>query len=546
MKKPVFNLFLLLGCILIFIAGLCIVLILAPGVSFFDVSYVRATNSKYEMSYSVTEVDKYENIVVYGKSTPITVEFVQKQNAVVTFNQNFSGFSRSGEEGPQLFVTENNRTLSITVNEYEPFGYGREYHDNTGLHIEVPIYYSGNIGITANNSPINFCGLFGEINNISLTTQGKITFSDKLGFGNVEISTDNRDIVIGEDISINGNLLVVTNRADLSVANRVGGSFSFTSTYGIVNFAGSFGDATIETKYGEVFGYKDSCIIGGKAVITAGGKVNLTQVDGNANIHTNSGDVIIGKNDISPVGGSLMVTTNSGDINLHGSFYAEQVSVKTNSGDLYAYHVGTLVVTSKYGHIDVTSVDVAEIAGGSGRVKVDHVTVSIVATTKKGDIVLSYIDGLSIAEAKLETTNGKIFVYNPSTCTYNITTKKGDVFFYGNANSPSVVNITSKSGDVVATKISGRTIIKTNGKVNATVFSPSAKISIVGRDKNVTVDLLGEFEVFFDLSSKKKNIVAPGVTTKTNEYITTTPGTENKTIEIDTRWGQITVNRVEK
>lgn len=544
MKKPLFNLFLLLGCILIFVAGLCAVLILAPGVSFFDVSYVRASNSKYEMSYSISEIGKYDNIVIYGKSTPITVEFVQKQNANVKFNQNFSGFTRSGEEGPQLFVTEDKKTLNITVNEYEPFGYGRDYNNDSGLYIELPIYYSGNIDITANKSKISFCGLFGEINNIALTTKGNISFLDKLTFGDVDITAENSDIVIGEKVNIQGNLSVLTKRADLSIENPVGGKLSFLSSYGSLSFAGCAGDATVDTQYGKVSGFDDLCSIGGKAIITAGGNVEITEVANNVNIHTKSGNVTIGKEDIFPVGGSVMVTTTSGDINLLGTYSGDQVSIKTMSGDLKAYHVGTLVVTTKYGHVDVTSVGVAEIVGGSGKIKFGHVGVSITATTKRGNIILSYLEGPSIAEVNLETTSGKVFIYNPSTCNYNIKTKNGDVYFYGNADSPSVLNIETGSGNVVATKISGLTVINTKGKVSMSLMSLNAKVSISGKDKNINIELLSNEEVFFKLSSKKKNIIAPGVTTKTNEFITTTPGDENKTVEVGTRWGNIIIEEV--
>lgn len=165
-------------------------------------------------------------------------------------------------------------------------------------------------------------------------------------------------------------------------------------------------------------------------------------------------------------------------------------------------------------------------------------------TTVRGNIDLSTLDGDGINNVKITTNNGKTTLYNPSGNSYEINSKKGKVYFYGNKDIVASLSIVSTGSDIVATNITGATTISTNGDVTANIEKINGKISVNSKNGDCTITLAEGLDVRYSLKSVKKNIVAaPGMTVKNNEYVNTTPETENKTIFVETRWGKITINR---
>lgn len=544
MKKPLFNLLIVLACVVLLFIGLGMVLIIAPGIKIFDIQYMRKANSLYEQTIKADAVSVYEKIEVNGLSTDINIKFVQAQDLKGYYRQNFSGFTRSKIESPEFFAVEEDNTLKITIREYEPFIYGTQ-NGETGLTLEVPVYYNGKIDITANNSNVSFSGLVGNIDTISVNTKNSVVFNDGLTVNNLKLTVVNKKVELGEKVNVNGSIDMTSKNASLIVANPIGGDLNFNSTSGSVTVSDINGKCNVNTKNGKLTSYTEAkATIGGDADIFASGGVDLFTIKGEGKIETKGGKVYIGATDKVAENKKLDITTKSGQITFSGEIASDEINITTKSGAIEAEKLNKLNVSSSSGKINISNVNFAHIDTESSEVNILTVNEKAEVKTKSGKVRLSSIDGGIVANADVTTVKGEVNIYHPTEGIYNISTRNGKVNFFGDKDYSSELNvIAEKRSDVNATNISGKTYIKTEGKVNIEVLSMNAPINIEGRDKSVDILLSADLYPYYNLNSEKKNVSVVGTDSNTKSYITTAEGRENDTITVSTRWGVITVSR---
>lgn len=542
MKKPLFNIVLLLACVVVFIAILAIVLLVAPGVNFFDVKYVRASDSKYEQSFKVNNIDSSTDIVINGKSVPIYVNFVQSEIVNVRLKQNFTGFTRSKIDASELYVVSEDNVINITTNEFEKFLFGSDMNVDFGLYVDVPVYYHGNINITANQSKVTFGGLVGVVADVTISTKGDLGFGKDITIDNLTLNTTKKSFEIGSNVSVLGNIAITNESGSVTVSNANGGNFSFTSKTGKLHFAGCEKDFAANVTHGSISIAGESAIVKGKANIVCGGDVTLSAIYGETNISTNSGDVSLGKVEEVFSSSKVNIVTKSGNINLIGNYDGELLTVATTSGKFNANIVSNSVISSSRGSINANAVNNIEIVGGSGKVFILKVNGNAKITTKSGSVTLSADNGGIVNSAEVTTKNGAITIYNPSAGNFKLKSTSGKIYFYGIKGVASNLDIDSTRSVVTATNISGKTTIKTSKRVDMSVAEINGAISVSGRNGRVNITLLNGINPYYNLNCIKKNIVAaPGLTTVNNEFYNTQEGKENQTITVSTRWGEISV-----
>ena len=546
MKRPIFNFFILLGALAILFAGLVMVLILAPGVKIFDIQYIRSTEPAYAKNFTAASDSEngYETIEINGLTTNVNVEFVQAQTVYISYRQHFKGFTRTKIDSPELSVEESGNTLKILVKEYESFGYGSN-DDEDGLVVNIPIYYKGNVVINSNNSNVRFSGLYGNANNVTVSTNGKVEFRGKFRANNLTLNVKNKHVALGDEVDILKSITMTSTRSSLTINNMVGENISYTSKYGHLNFVGANGNVNANTTHGKIGGIGDVVPnIFGSADLYAGGGISVYNISGDAKLGANSGDIIYGSSDTKLDNKTLVITSKSGDVALNGEIESETINISTTSGDIKVGSVHTLNVTSKRGSLTIDSVYELNSNTARGSVNVNSVSGKAVVNTTKGSVRLSAPDGGSVQNADVTTTNGSITINNPVGSVYNVSTKKGAVNFYGNADISSEVNvIASGKSNVYMTNVSGRTVVTTKGKVDLKVSNITAPIIITGKNKDINITVPKDLVVYYDLHSNKKNVLIEGIEIDSKSYYNSSEALLDSTITVSTGWGQIKVSK---
>ena len=544
MKRPVFNLFILIGAVVILFAGLAMVLIIAPGVKIFDIQYIRSSESAYAKTYTASAESEsgYKTIEINGLTTDINIKFVQAQNVYISYHQHFSGFTRTKIDSPELFAEEVSDTLKITVREYESFVYGSS-DKGDGLYVEIPIYFAGKLVVTANYSNIYFSGLYGEVDTVSVTTKNKVVFGDKFKTNNLILDVKQKDIVLGSDAYINKSIEMKSSRASLTVYNEVGENLIYTSSYGHLNFLKVNGNATVNTRHGKILGIDDKLpYVLGDADMYSGGGITLANVYGNAKLSSNSGDIVFGNKNESLNSESLVISSKSGDVTIIGEINSEDAKISTTHGDIAVGRIQKANISSTSGDISIGTIYELELNTKSGDVYINTLSSKATIKTTKGDVKLSALDGGEVGDADITTTSGDVSIYNPIGKTYNVSTKSGDVNFFGNNEiNPEVSIIASKTSDVYMTDVTGKTTVTTNGKVNIGISQMTAPIVITAKNKDVNITVLEDEEVYYNLSSNKKDILIEGIEVNAKSFSNTSDNYANLTITATTGWGQIII-----
>lgn len=178
---------------------------------------------------------------------------------------------------------------------------------------------------------------------------------------------------------------------------------------------------------------------------TAGGDLDVADLNGNVNATTSGGDIKLGR-----IGGVVFASTSGGDIDLAGS--RGNTTLRTSGGDIdVADAGGRLEAATSGGDIQVTRATsdvVAKTSGGD--IELREVGGSIEARTTGGDVVAA-LSGTPRGEIKLVSSAGDVRLSLPAASRFDLDadTTGGDL----DVDFP--VAVESKRRDSVRGKVNG-------------------------------------------------------------------------------------------
>ena len=541
MRKLLLNIAIVLSCFLAIGVILGVMLIVAPGVDFYDIQFI-AYNSE-EMNYSESFVNASETVkevVIETTDAPVIISAEQSHTLIAAFNQNYMGFARV-EKSPSFEAKLLNGVLTIKVVNYSKFLLGMNDEDY-GVHIYLPMYYTGDVTVISEKSNVTYQGFNSAISDLSISTAGKVALSSDLALNNLTLSVKNYDVKIGHNVKIKGEVSFESAGADLIVLDRIEDDLKFVSKSGSLSFV-ECNNLTYSSESGSLVGV-DAVRpkINGVADVSARGDVLLAGVEKDAKIITKNGNVSVGQLD-NTYGGEYLIKTENGDIHLNGKFTSSSVSLATERGEVYVDSANVISVSNARGLTKIDEVVNLTYEGNSGKLVVESTTGASKITTKSGNVVIGEKGGGSCQNLEIVAESADVIVKNARGSVYSIKTKRGNVTFVNsdkNKNNPELT-IESKSGEVNAEGLTGKTSIYTNANVYAEIEDVTARVDI--NSQNGDVKVLVYDHCYYSLESMKTNIeTAPALGTKTKKYSTLPSDTEaENTVYVSTKWGKIAV-----
>ncbi|MGN1258785.1 MAG: DUF4097 family beta strand repeat-containing protein [Christensenellales bacterium] len=538
MKKIINKVILIASCILFIFLALGATMVFIPGVNILGVKYVRSTSgSVYDIKQKYAPEGSFSSVDIVADNIPIKLNFVQSYNYTVELNERFNGFSKYTET-PKLTMEVVDGALKFYAQEYKPFIYHNRL-DEYGLIISIPVYYLGKVSVTSQTSKITVGGLTGQLDTLSLNTKGLITIEDSFSANNLEIVSGSKWIKINENCKIANNLTIKTTNGSAEVFAPIGGEINFTSNSGklFFNLCNSL---------------KVTCKTGGvEPLDKSEGKVNTTadiSCNGSTVIYsaqsvtakTKNGDFSFGQSGLIN-NSKLDVETKSGNIKLLGEFKAEDVSLKTNSGDIAIQKIDTIKINTKHGKVKLNSVETAEVNAGSSGVEILKATNNVTVSTRSGYVKLGTSGADFNASATISTLGGDVKIISGDGKSYDITTKSGKVQITNCYDNISEYKITSKSGSISLQGINGKSDIQTSGEVSLSVHEFNGEVSV--NAKNKKVEAVVEDEAIYYLQSKGKKVSVPAKNEKVEIYNTTIGATDTKNLlTVKTHKGKITIS----
>lgn len=542
MKKLWFNLIIFCGCFLLLVTTLGTVLILAPGMELLGVMYIRSTSGAIYESKSVTEATGYDEIVVKSDNIPITIEFVQSFLLTANMVEEYNGFAKAGET-PTLDVEATSSAININSNEYESFfAYSRS--QNSGLVVKVPIYYAKNLVIESRRSNITFLGLGSTLTDVKIKTKGSVLFQNDLVVKNLELNIGNKDAIVGDEVNIDGYLLINSGRGDVFIPDGFTGNVYFKSDSGDINLA-SCGSLKVESKTGDVNANNNKLpkIIHG-ADIKTNGNVTLHSVGDKAVIKSGNGDLTIGETEVEHIN-EYDIETRSGNVTLLGNYLNKDSKIKTTSGDVSIENCISTDIVTKYGNVSISNSTNNTIQTKSGDVNISNLFGIHNITTNNGNVILGEKSKTNnVSEASVTTIGGDVSIYNATGGVYNIKTTTGDIEFVQDKDKVVELTVCSNRGDINLQGINGTTTVITKGAVTANIARVNGKVTIEGKNRRVNVVV--EDNCYFDLKSKKNIEMAPGLNGKSKIFNTVPESSnlEDRTLQITTKRGKIAVSKI--
>ena len=499
MKKFKFNLFLIFACFLVLVAGLMVVMVIAPGADVLGLKYIRSTSGSIDSLASFNcQSELGGEVVVNCDNIDTYVKFVQNYNFSVNLIDQFNGYARSDEE-PKVVMERADGVSTFKVNDYRPFIYHNRL-DGSGLYINVPIYFTGKVTVVSNKSKVIVTGLTGALGELNITTLGKVVVEDNIKLQTLNLNVGSKSVNISNLAKIEGNLTVVSKNANITVLPEVSGDIVVESKGGSLKF-NTCNNLTVKADSLEIKSSTDTIArVNTTANIVTNDDVIL-EVLGSANIETKKGKITLGDSAKTYLG-EISIVTQSGDVIMLGS-YSNNVSCSTKRGDITATYLANTTIDTIYGEIYISKVDNATIAGGSNDIVVEECTSKIEAQSRGGDIVLGAKEKYFNGNANVKTLSGDVTLYNVKGSTYNITTSSGDVNFDGAKDNSSQVNIESTKGYIKATNFGGSTYIKSEGKIYCSILTSATSTEILGKNNDVTI--ANKSTCSCDLTSSKAN-----------------------------------------
>ena len=534
MKKLWVNIGIFFGCFLLLISCLGAVLVFAPGMELLGVMYIRSTSGSVNDSSVVSDAVNYKNISVNTDNVPVYIEFVQSYTLSINLVEEYDGFAKAGGS-PYVKVSRTSDELIIQSFEYKPILFNSR-SEQSGLFVKVPMYYCNNINVKSNKSAVSFSGNQATVRDINISSNGKITLSNDLNMNSLTLEYGNKPAVISDSVNMSGTVYAKSTAGDLTLPAGFTGKVEYVSTTGDLHCA-SCGQLSFNSKSGQVKGVgNDLPTIIGDCVINTSGSVTIGSIGGAGAISSNNGSVAIGEKG-KIYSNRLSINTKAGKVNMYGVYTNAETTVATKYGKIYVEQAGNITISSKLGDIKVDSIISGKISTTSGDISVGLVTDKVNITTKGGDVTVGNLDDKT-SSADITTKGGDVSIINAGAGEFNIITKSGDIDYSQAEGESAKLNIESERGEVNLEKISGETNVKTNGKIFASIYNITKPITLIGKNKDITV-MVRQY-CYCDLSSKKNIVSAPGLEGETKTYYSIPEGV-NQYLKIQTERGNITV-----
>lgn len=208
------------------------------------------------------------------------------------------------------------------------------------------------------------------------------------------------------------NVDLNTAGGDISVIGNITGRFKGKTAGGDIDLDNVDGDVDLRTSGGDI----EAGTVGGDAILrTSGGDISLGQVTGMVDVSTSGGDI-----SVASIGQSLKASTAGGDIHL-GDVGGE-ATASTAGGDVVVGDVsGSAKLNTAGGDVILKGASgqvTAATAGGD--ISLEQITGSINASTAGGDIRATlYPSGTGRSE--LKTAGGDVHLSLPQTSQATIT-----------------------------------------------------------------------------------------------------------------------------
>lgn len=500
MKKLKLNIILIFSTILFFIAGMAVVMIVAPGADILGLKYIRSTSGSIdsEQNFHIQNVTDAQ-VVVNCDNILVKVNFVQSYNFSVRLIDVYNGYCKSGD-APVVAMEIKDGIYTFSVNEYKPFIYHNR-SEESALYVNIPIYFIGSVNVVSNKSKIVVTGLKGNIYGLTLQTNGAVTVEDNFSTTNLNLVVGSGKVDISGNAKIKGDLNIESKNSNITCSPAIGGDIVLTGKGGRLKF-NTCKNLRVKAQNTEILTSGENIALCQNADIETNDDIVLA-VKGNANIKTKRGRVTLGASGES-YSGEFQIETESGNVKMLGN-YLGKTTILTKSGDVDAEWLRDANITTTYGKIDAVRVDSGKITAGGSGINILYSENKLNLKTRGGDIVLGCKDKYFYANVKAETTAGKIEVYNAKGEELNLKTVSGDINYSGSKDNITRLTISSNKGFVKATNLTGDTSIKTTGSVDCSIVSSRAETSIVGKNREIKVELLSTY--VYDLqSSKKENI----------------------------------------
>lgn len=536
MKKIWVNIGIFFGCFLLLITCLGAVLIMAPGMELLGIMYIRSTSGSVEAKQSVADISTFENIYIETNNIPIQVEFIQSYTLRVKMVEEYDGFAKAGGT-PNFKISQEGDTIAINSFEYVPF-LAHSRSKESGLVVQIPMYYNHNISVVSKNSPLEFCGQGAEVNDIIVNTGGDVQFTNDLKMHSLNIALKNNDAKISDSVVMDGHIIATSKHGNLRIPVGFQGNIEFSSTTGDLEI-GHCANVVFNSKTGAFKGIGETLpTIASDATIKTNGKIEIESIGGVGIINAGNSSVTIGKKDCV-FDSKIEVNSKLGKINLLGKFTNEENKIKSKYGKITAETISNMTIETTYGDINVSSVDgSATIITRNGDVNITSIYGKADITTKNGEVILGGADNV-IDSANITTKNGDIKIINAGNGEINIETKNGDTEFNQHTSYKAKLTVKANKSNMTLNGLTGETNVQTIGKITAYIHDLNEPINLKGKNKRVEVHV--SKTCYVDLESKKVIESAPDMTEEVKKY-RNAPETETKQLlTIKTNRGKIAV-----
>ncbi|MFQ5510823.1 MAG: DUF4097 domain-containing protein [Candidatus Krumholzibacteriia bacterium] len=277
--------------------------------------------------------------------------------------------------------------------------------ENVGADIEIRVWTRSEVKVEVDGIPEE------DIEDLEISASGNTVHVDYYGRRGWHRSGH---ILISVDVPPEFSLDLQTSGGDIEVNDRLSGTVKAATAGGDIEIDQVDGEVSLRTSGGDITA-RD--VLGNAEFQTSGGDIDVGDVKGKLSAHTSGGDITVGA-----VENDLDAKTAGGDIEVGDvGGYAD---VSTAGGDVRLGEVsGTADLRTAGGDIELLSASgrvTARTAGGD--IVLENISGSIEAETAGGDIVVQLVPAGN-RDSRFETAGGDIELYLPEKAKANILAK---------------------------------------------------------------------------------------------------------------------------
>ncbi len=235
---------------------------------------------------------------------------------------------------------------------------------------------------------------------------------DEEDYADVKIFQDGSNITVRSDsytdfeitVPSEFNLSLNSSGGDIKVFGNIKGEIDINTAGGDIQLKDVNGEISANTAGGDI---RSGNIKGSVTLSSSGGDIVVGKVDGECSLNTGGGDVVV--NDVLK---TLTVSTGGG--NVTSGNVGNNVVITTGGGDVSVNNIsGTTVVTTGGGNISGTKITKGgTVVTGAGDVVLKNLTGDIDVTSGAGNVITEFTS-VGNKESKIITGYGDITVYIP-------------------------------------------------------------------------------------------------------------------------------------